>query len=257
MKKLFFSSLFFLTLIGCKENNNLVEVAIPEPEEINTNSIFKEPSEFKANGKFQLLAIPYAFDDLEPAIDGRTMELHYGKHYLNYTNKLNEIVAEKKWENLSITQLLESVDEINIDFKNNAGGYYNHTVFFESLTPKKDLKPSDELLNALKADFGSFDTFISEFKKASNSIFGSGWTWLIVDKEGKLQITTTQNQDNPLMFTNEVKGKPILCLDVWEHAYYLKYQNNRKKYIDAYFEIINWELVSEKYSSTVTTNPQL
>lgn len=256
MKILFTSSLLLLTLIGCKENNNLVEVAIPEPEAINTSISFKAPSEFKANGKYQLVAIPYTFDDLEPALDGRTMESHYGKHYLQYTNKLNEIVAENKWENLSITQLLESVDDINVDFKNNAGGYYNHTVFFESLSPKKDVKPSEAFLNALNSDFGSYDNFIAEFKKASTSIFGSGWTWLIVTKEGKLQITTTQNQDNPLMFTNEVKGKPILCLDVWEHAYYLKYQNNKVKYIESFFDIINWEIVSNKYSKIITSNPQ-
>jgi Fe-Mn family superoxide dismutase len=253
--RFFITALTFLSLLGCQDNSNLVRVAIPEPESATLEATSSSPKDFKAEGKFQLIEVPYDFNAFENSIDARTMEIHFSKHYLGFANKLNTIIAAQKKENLSITQLLAVVDDVDPDLKNNVGGYYNHHLFFEGLSKDRNQKPSEELMQAFTTDFGSYDNFETEFKKSANTFFGSGWVWLIVTPEGKLVITTTQNQNTPLMFDAAVKGKPILVLDLWEHAYYLKYQNNRKKYVDAFFDIINWKKVSERYSKIKSINP--
>ena len=208
------------------------------------------PNEVKAQGKFQLSGLPYGYSDLEPYIDGRTMSIHYSKHYLGYTNNLNKAIAGTSLENQTIEQILTGLDLNNKAVRNNAGGYYNHTLFWEVMTPKQT-SPKGALLSKINADFGSFENFKKQFADAAAKQFGSGWAWLVVGKDGTLHIGDTSNQDNPLMPGMDIQGTPILALDVWEHAYYLKYQNQRPKYIDAFFSVINWDVVAQKYQKAI------
>ncbi|HSW61231.1 MAG TPA: superoxide dismutase [bacterium] len=191
--------------------------------------------------------LPYAYDALEPYIDAKTMEIHYTKHHAGYTANLNNAAKGTKYCKMPIEQVLNEMDMNNFPLRNNAGGYYNHNLFWEIMGPKKGGKPTGELAKAIDKSFGSFDKFKAEFSKAGATQFGSGWAWLNVEKDKKLSICATPNQDNPLMPGTNCKGKPILALDVWEHAYYLKYQNKRGDYIDAFFSVINWDKVSEKF----------
>jgi len=182
------------------------------------------------------------------------MNIHYSKHYLTYTNNLNKIVtADPTLVDLTIEDILKKLDVSNNDLRNNAGGYYNHTLFWEGMAPKAGGQPKDTLASIIKRDFGSFDEFKSQFMNTAEKQFGSGWAWLLVDKSGKLEITSTTNQDNPLMPKQTISGTPILNLDVWEHAYYLDYQYKRKKYIENFFKIINWNKVSERYEEATAT----
>jgi Fe-Mn family superoxide dismutase len=248
-------SLLFL-FISCNNNNGLVEVELPEPEEVTTPT-YIEPKNVKIDaGTFALVEIPYQFGDLEPHFDGKTMEIHFSKHYVGYTNKMNAALKEAKIETKKIEEVLALVSDVNPTLKNNAGGYYNHSLFFEILTPKSTKKPNTKILQAITENFGSFEEFKRKFTLASTNHFGSGWTWLVMTNEGKLAISTTTNQDNPLMPNAAIKGTPILGLDLWEHSYYLKYQNKRADYIDAFFEVINWEVVEKKLEATTKTqNP--
>lgn len=258
MKKNYILLFFIFLLFSCKNENNLVEVQLPEPE-IQTSTTFGNPNSVKTiGGKFNLFKISYPYDALEPVIDGETMELHYAKHYLNYSNTLNRLVENNtEWEGKSILEILEKVSLKEIDLKNNAGGHYNHSLYFEILTPKGVKKPTEKLSKAIDENFVSFSIFKNKFINEANKHIGSGWAWLVVTKNGKLEITTTNNQNNPLMSDALIKGTPILCMDLWEHAYYLKYKNSRKSYIEAVFELINWSIVSKKYDNLSTTsNPQ-
>jgi superoxide dismutase, Fe-Mn family len=196
---------------------------------------------------FVLPELPYAYDALEPYIDAKTMEIHYSKHHAGYTANLNKAVAGTKLAKQPIEEILKKMDMKNFALRNNAGGYYNHNLFWEIMGPKKGGKPTGELAKAIDKSFGSFENFKTEFSKAAATQFGSGWAWLNVEKDKKLSICATPNQDNPLMPGTKCKGKPILALDVWEHAYYLKYQNKRGDYIDSFFNVINWDKVSEKF----------
>ena len=256
MIKLYIALLFSVVLFSCKDNSDLIEVQLPEPE-IETSVKYGNPTDVKTNGgTFQLYKITYPYKALEPIIDGRTMEIHYSKHYLGYTNKLNKLVEEsKEWEGKSIDEILEKVNDKNQDLKNNAGGYYNHSLYFEIVTPKGAKKPEAELLEAINTDFVSFSIFKNKFISDANNHFGSGWIWLIVTKGGKLEIVTTNNQDNPIMGDAKVKGRPILAIDLWEHAYYLQYQNNKKSYIEGIFEEINWNKVEKRYASAIVAKP--
>jgi Fe-Mn family superoxide dismutase len=254
MKKEFFKAIFLVfifILFSCnkKKLTEVVEVPLPNVEEKITMGI---PDDVKADdGSFQLEKLAYNYDALTPNISAMTLENHYSKHYLSYTNKLNEAIAETNLENLTIEEVLSQLDTNNEDQKNNAGGYYNHSLYFECIGAKTEGKPKDSLAAAIEKDFESFDNFTTQFKGEANKIFGSGWVWLLVDQSGKLQITSTTNQDNPLMRNAKVKGKPILALDVWEHAYYLDYQYKRKNYIDAFFKVINWRKVEENYEEAI------
>jgi superoxide dismutase, Fe-Mn family len=245
------SSIFFLSIGSCKRKKytEVVEVPLPTKEEKMTIGL---PEDVKADaGAFELLKLPYNYDALAPNIDAMTMELHYSKHYLTYTNNLNKALAGTELESLPIDEIFKKLDLNNADLRNNLGGYYNHTLYFDSMTPKAIEKPSEILASAIDKDFGSFDNFKIQFEEAATKQFGSGWAWLIVDKAGKLQVTSTPNQDNPLMPRAVVAGTPILAIDVWEHAYYLNYQNKRKKYIEAFFNVINWKKVGEKYEEAI------
>lgn len=245
------SSIFLLSIGSCKRKKytEVVEVPLPSKEEKMTIGL---PEDVKADaGAFELLKLPYNYDALAPNIDAMTMELHYSKHYLTYTNNLNKALAGNELESLPIEDIFKKLDLNNADLRNNLGGYYNHTLYFDIMAPKAFGKPSDTLASAIDKDFGSFDNFKIQFEDAAIKQFGSGWAWLIVDKEGKLQVTSTPNQDNPLMPRALVAGTPILAIDVWEHAYYLNYQNKRKKYIEAFFNVINWKKVGEKYEEAI------
>ncbi len=194
---------------------------------------------------FTLPNLPYAHDALEPHIDTRTMEIHHGKHHAGYTNNLNAAIKGTDLEGKSIEALLAS--PANGAIRNNGGGFYNHSLFWQVMSPKGGGQPTGDLAAAIDKAFGSFDAFKSAFSAAAGTRFGSGWAWLIKKADGSLAVTSTPNQDNPLMDVADDHGTPILGLDVWEHAYYLNYQNRRPDYVAAFFNVINWEKVSELY----------
>ncbi len=198
---------------------------------------------------FELPALPYAHDALEPHIDAQTMEIHHGKHHAGYTSKLNAAIDGTDLANQSIEDILANVSKHGGGVRNNGGGFYNHSLFWSVMGPNGGGKPSGDLASAIDGTFGSFEKFKDEFANAAATRFGSGWAWLIVDGEGNLKVTSSPNQDNPLMDVAEVKGTPIMGLDVWEHAYYLKYQNRRPDYIEAFFNVINWDEVAKNYAA--------
>ncbi len=198
---------------------------------------------------FELPELGYAHDALEPHIDAKTMEIHHGKHHNGYTTKLNAAVAGTDLEGKSIEDILANLDMSNGAVRNNGGGYYNHSLFWTVLSPEDRGYLSGELKDAIEAAFGSKDAFIDAFSKAAATQFGSGWAWLCVLPGGKVEVCSTPNQDNPLMPGVTCGGTPILGLDVWEHAYYLNYQNRRPDYIDAFFKVINWNEVERRYAA--------
>lgn len=198
---------------------------------------------------FKLPDLPYKFDALEPNIDAKTMEIHHDKHHAGYTNNLNKAIEGTDLDNKSIEDILKNLDPSNGAVRNNGGGFYNHSLFWKVMDPKGGGNPSGELANAIQNELGGMDKFKEDFAKAAATRFGSGWAWLVVGKDGKLHVTSTPNQDNPLMPFADVKGTPILGLDVWEHAYYLKYQNKRPDYISAFWNVVNWEKVAENYAN--------
>ena len=196
---------------------------------------------------FELPKLNYAFDALEPNIDAKTMEIHYGKHHNGYTNNLNNLISGTENENKDIEEILKSLDLNNSGLRNNAGGYFNHNLFWEIMSPNSGGEPKSEISDSINSSFGSFENFKNEFSKAAATRFGSGWAWLCAHENGTLEICSTANQDNPLM-PNGCGGNPILCLDVWVHAYYLNYQNRRPDYINAFFNVINWDEVNKKFT---------
>lgn len=197
---------------------------------------------------FTLAPLPYAHDALEPHIDTLTMQIHHGKHHQAYVDNLNKAIAGTEHEQKSLEQLVATAGTISPAVRNNGGGHWNHTFFWESLAPNAGGTPAGVLAEAINTAFGSFDAFKEKFANAGMTRFGSGWAWLLV-KDGKLEISSTPNQDNPLMDVAEVKGTPILGVDVWEHAYYLKYQNRRADYLGAFWNVVNWNKVAERYNA--------
>jgi len=197
---------------------------------------------------FELPSLNYSSDSLEPHIDAKTMEIHHGKHHAGYTNNLNNAIKGTGLENSSIEDILTGLDLSNSAVRNNGGGYFNHTLFWNIMNPNGGGEPNGELASAIKSSFGSFEEFKALFSKAAGTRFGSGWAWLCVHKGGKLEVCSTANQDNPLMNGIGCGGYPILGLDVWEHAYYLNYQNRRPDYVSGFFNVINWEAVSKSFS---------
>jgi len=200
---------------------------------------------------FTLPALPYATDALEPHIDKLTMEIHHGKHHQAYVTNLNKALEGKPDADFSIEEIITNISKYPPAVRNNGGGHYNHTMFWTLLSPNGGGAPTGPLADAITSTFGSFDDFKAKVSEAGATRFGSGWAWLIVTPDKKLAITSTPNQDNPLMDIAEVKGTPILGIDVWEHAYYLKYQNMRPAYLTAIWNVINWNHVSELYSKAV------
>ncbi|MFN3939764.1 MAG: superoxide dismutase [Chitinophagales bacterium] len=200
---------------------------------------------------FTLPALPYAFNALEPYIDARTMEIHHDKHHAAYTNNLNNAIAGTEWENKTIEEILANVSKISMAVRNNGGGFYNHNLFWEIMAPNAGGSPTGDLAAAIDRDLGGFEKFKETFSNAAATRFGSGWAWLIVTADKKLAVTSTPNQDNPLMDIAEVKGSPILGIDVWEHAYYLHYQNRRPDYIAAFYNVINWSKVAQNFAAAM------
>lgn len=196
---------------------------------------------------FTLPKLPYDFNTLEPHIDAKTMEIHHGKHHNGYVNNLNNAVAGTDAEKLSVEDICKNISKYPVAVRNNGGGHYNHSLFWTVMSPKGGGNPSGKLSDAINAAFGSVDEMKAKFNAAAGGRFGSGWAWLIKDASGKLAITSTPNQDNPLMDIAEVKGTPILGLDVWEHAYYLNYQNRRPDYAAAWWNLVNWDEVASRF----------
>ncbi|MFV8280684.1 superoxide dismutase [Christiangramia marina] len=197
---------------------------------------------------FELPKLKYAFDALEPHIDAKTMEIHHDKHHAGYTKKLNDAIEGTDMEGKNIENILQNLDMSNKAVRNNGGGFYNHSLFWEVMSPDGGGKPEGELASAIDSAFGSFEAFKEKFSNAAAGQFGSGWAWLCVHSGGKVEVCSTANQDNPIMPEIGCGGTPILGLDVWEHAYYLNYQNKRPEYIDAFFNVIDWKEVSSRYA---------
>jgi len=195
---------------------------------------------------FELKNLPYAFDALEPSIDAQTMEIHHDKHHAAYTNNLNAAIKGTAIEGKNIEEVLANISAQEVAVRNNGGGFYNHNLFWEIMAPGGAKQPEGDLLKIMNTTFGSYENFKDAFTKAALTRFGSGWAWLVKQGEG-LVISSTPNQDNPLMDLAEVKGTPLLGLDVWEHAYYLKYQNRRPDYVEAFFNVVNWDEVTKRF----------
>ncbi len=197
--------------------------------------------------KFEFAELPYSYDALEPHIDKQTMEIHYTKHHKAYFDKFTGALPGSEYEGKSIEDIFKNISKAPAVIRNNGGGYYNHSLFWEVMSPNGGGNPTGEIAEAINKSFGSFENFKTKFNEAAANRFGSGWAWLCVEKDKSLTICSTPNQDNPLMDVVECNGKPIMGLDVWEHAYYLKYQNRRPDYISAFWNVINWEKINENY----------
>jgi Fe-Mn family superoxide dismutase len=198
---------------------------------------------------FELPKLTYAYNALEPHIDARTMEIHHTKHHQAYITNLNNAIAGTDAENLSIEEICKHISKYPVAVRNNGGGHFNHSLFWEIMTPGGSNAPTGQLADAITSELGGWEKFKEDFSKAATTRFGSGWAWLCVEN-GKLKICSTANQDNPLMdISSDCNGTPILGIDVWEHAYYLNYQNRRPDYIGAFFNVINWDIVSQKFAA--------
>lgn len=202
---------------------------------------------------YQQQPLLYAYNALEKAIDAQTMEIHYSKHAATYAKNLNEAVVAEGVDikSVSVEKLLSNISKYSTKMRNNAGGHYNHEMFWQSMTPNSTLQPSGKLLSSIEKDFGSFDAFKNKFEDAAKTRFGSGWAWLVLDGDKKLIVTSTPNQDNPLMNIADVKGFPVLGLDVWEHAYYLRYQNKRPDYIHNWWNVVNWNFIEKRFEDFI------
>ncbi len=222
--------------------------------QINKNQIkidTKKQNNMNSTNTFEFKALPYAYDALEPYIDKLTLEIHYGKHHKAYYENFIAAVKGTEMESMDIKDIFKNMSKYPMAVRNNGGGYYNHTFYWEGMKASGGGIPDGKLSEAIKKDFSSFDGFKKQFSDAGKTRFGSGWAWLSLDESGKLFIHSTPNQDNPLMDLAEKKGTPLLVMDVWEHAYYLKYQNKRPDYIDAFWNVVNWEEVAKRYEKAV------
>lgn len=252
-KKIPFIFLFLSIFIfqSCK-NKQLTEVTVPLPDENSQETQIGNPDDIIVNkGVFQLTKLPIKYNSFEPEIEATTIKLHYSKIFANYTNSFNKIANQFKIENKSIEEISKVLDVNNPILRNNAGGYYNHKLYFESLTSKKNNLLDGDFKNAIITDFESFENFKNKFKSTANEQIGSGWIWLILDQNKKLQIIFTQNEDNPLMQNAPIKGTPILCLDLWEHAYISENQINKTNYVDYFFETIKWDVIMRRYQTAI------
>ncbi len=251
MKSLQKKSFTGLLLMGIIFLNAGWQVKASDKSEINNNNKLSKTELIMKDGKHTLPKLNYAYDALEPHIDARTMEIHHTKHHQAYINNLNNAIEGTDLASKSLEDIFANMSKHSMAVRNNGGGHWNHTLFWEVMAPNAGGKPSGRLLAEIESTFGSFDKFQEEFNKAAATRFGSGWAWLIVDGQGKLQVTSTPNQDNPLMDVADVNGNPILGLDVWEHAYYLNYQNRRPDYISSFWHVVNWAEVQKRYEALV------
>lgn len=215
--------------------------------QVPVSQLLKGLSEYSLNTSYQQLPLPYGYAALEPHIDAATMEIHYTKHHAAYTANLNKALEGNSWASTPLLDIFDNMEKYPSAVRNNGGGYYNHMLFWQMMKPNGGGQPQGALLEALLATFGSFEAFKKEFSQQAATRFGSGWAWLSVDPSGKLFVSSTANQDNPLMSTESRRGIPVLALDVWEHAYYLKFQNKRVDYISTFWNVVNWDEVSRRY----------
>ncbi len=244
MNRKIYSTFFILavvTFLGCQSAG--------EQSESKNND--KGERAMTQNGKHVLPDLPYAHNALEPYIDARTMEIHHGKHHQAYVNNLNNAIEGTEIENMTLEEIFKNMSQYPAAVRNNGGGHWNHDLFWKIMGPNGGDRPSGDLLTAIEKRFTSFEDFQETFNRAGATRFGSGWAWLIVDTNGELQVTSTPNQDNPLMDVAEKQGTPILGVDVWEHAYYLKYQNRRPEYLSNFWKVINWKEVERRYMELV------
>jgi Fe-Mn family superoxide dismutase len=242
--------LFFFAQ-SCEDKNNTeapVGGEVVTTDTVKTSETVGNPTDVKADpGTFQIKPLKYGYDELSQYIDAKTMEVHFSKHYLGYTNKLNAALKEANNKSNDIVSILKNLDMNNSALRNNAGGYYNHMLYFDIMSPNPQKAPTGELKTKIDATFGSVDGLLKQLDEAGAKRFGSGWAWLVVKADGTLAVTSTANQDNPLMPGAEVAGTPILGIDVWEHAYYLKYQNKREDYLTAFNNVLDWKQVEENF----------
>ena len=221
------------------------------PEKTTLNQALAKLAEFQLTGQSKQLPLPYAYNALEPSVDAKTMEIHYSKHHAAYTKNLNDATTGPEYASKTLFQLFSEIEKYPVPVKNNGGGFYNHLLFWTLMAPASGQEPTGDLLKAINESFGSVEKFKEVFGNAGKKQFGSGWAWLTVNENGKLAVSSTPNQDNPLMSTTEIHGIPVLTLDVWEHAYYLQYQNRRPEYVDAFWKIVNWKEVSRRYDEAI------
>ena len=250
--QLYVITLALTTVVSCKKNTLVEQVDVPATpiEVVKVKSGSSNATDVKATeGAFKMYELPYTYKALEPNFDATTIEIHYSKHHLGYVNNLNKAVIGTKYELLTINDIFKNLNLSDTEIRNNAGGFYNHNFFWGNMSANAGGEPEGDLMEAIVRDFGSFDGFRTQFTEASLKLFGSGWTWLVSDKSGKLRIVTTPNNDNPLMKNLGFSGIPLLNLDMWEHAYYLKFQNRKRDYVNTFFSVINWPEVLKKYDA--------
>lgn len=221
------------------------------PENTVWNKAFSKLGEFQLTGQSGQNPLPYGYNALEPYVDSLTMRIHFTKHHATYTKNMNDATAGTDNASKPLFQIFSEMEKYPALLKNNSGGFYNHLLFWTVLAPLSGQEPQGNLLKAINESFGSFDKFKELFSNAGKKQFGSGWVWLSVGEQGRLVVSSTPNQDNPLMSSTEIRGIPVLALDVWEHAYYLKYQNRRVDYVDSFWKIVNWKEVSRRYEEAV------
>lgn len=260
MKK--FSLLFGIIAVffSCKKSTLIEQIDVPaNPIAIEKVEGGKSTAaDVKANeGLFKMYQLPFNYNDLEPYFDAATIELSYSKYHLNCVNNLNTAIKGTKYEFLTLLDIFKNLNLSDAVIRNNAGGFYNYNLFWENLKINNSKLPEGDLLNAITRDFGSFEAFQNQFIAQASQSFGSGWCWLLAEKNGKLKIVFTANNDNPLMRGIGVSGIPLLNLDLWEHGYYLKFQNRKREYIQTFFNVINWEKVSEKYNGIPNKSSQI
>ena len=221
------------------------------PDKTGWNQALSKLAESKLTGQSKQLPLPYAYNALEPSVDAKTMEIHYSKHHAAYTKNMNDATTGSEFASKTLFQIFAEIEKYPVLVKNNGGGFYNHLLFWTLMAPVSGQEPQGDLLKAINEAFGSVDKFKEAFGNAGKKQFGSGWAWLSVNENGKLVVSSTPNQDNPLMSTAEVHGIPVLTLDVWEHAYYLQYQNRRPEYVEAFWKIVNWKEVARRYDEAI------
>ena len=244
-KLIFLAGIFIIGLLGFQCTT------IAQSPDTQKNNSTRTRSTINSINKFEFQALPYSFDALEPFIDKLTLEIHYGKHHKAYYDNFITSTKGTEIESMDIKDIFRNISKFPMAVRNNGGGYFNHTFYWEGMKAHGGGKPSGKLSEEIIKTFKSFDEFKKQFSDAGKTRFGSGWAWLSIDDKGKLFISSTPNQDNPLMDLAETKGTPLLTMDVWEHAYYLKYQNKRPDYIDAFWNVVNWEEVTRRYEDTM------
>ncbi len=252
MLKIFKIIFVLLLLTSCKKSTLIEQVDVPATpiQAVTIEGGSSKVSQVVAKeGVLKMFVLPFEYKDLEPHLDATTVEIHYSKHHLHYVNTLNTLIIGKKYEIMTLADMIKNLNISDVDIRNNAGGIYNHNFFWENLKNNGSELPESALLTAIIRDFGSFDEFKLQFTAIANQSFGSGWCWLISDKYGKLRIAFTPNNDNPLIKGTNYSGIPLLTIDLWEHAYYLKFQNKKREYINTFYNVVNWEKVSQKYDA--------